>query len=159
MMYPDMWWGSKADRDAEHVDVVSVALMEWQIKDDYEKAVLDFYFSEAAPTIAASPDVLRFRLLKVDNATVLKAQSYDTLEKQKLHTYLSLVELESEEWPWDVVIALGENPKWKEYFEDQKAVVSVLVRWGSRRTLISLEVAEHSLPGQKKLSGFRRGRR
>lgn len=102
--------------------------MEWQVEDGNEKEVLDFYKAEGAPTIAASPDVLRFRLFKIKNATVLKANSYETLEKKNLHTYLSLVELESEEWPWDVVVTLGEKPKWREYFEGQKVVVRSLAR-------------------------------
>ncbi|KAJ4987056.1 hypothetical protein SVAN01_07472 [Stagonosporopsis vannaccii] len=118
-------------RDTDHRDIVSVAVMEWQIKGEDEKAILDFYMSGAAPTIAGSPDVLRFRMFKIDNATVLKAESYDTLEKDKLHTYLSLVELDAEEWPWDVVVALGEKPGWREYFEDQKAV-----KWQSSHYLV-----------------------
>jgi hypothetical protein len=113
-----------SDRSVDHADVASVAVMEWQIAEGDEKEVIDFYRAEAAPTIASSPDVLRFRMFKINNATVLKADSYDTLQKEKLHTYLTLVELESEEWPWDVVIALGEKPKWREYFEGQKVVVS-----------------------------------
>lgn len=112
------------DSNVDHADVASVAVMEWQIKEGDEKEVLDFYKAEAAPTIASSPDVLRFRMLKINNATVLKANSYETLQTDKLHTYLTLVELECEEWPWDVVIALGEKPKWREYFEGQKVVVS-----------------------------------
>ena len=118
----------KANEVADHADIVSVAVMEWQVEEGDEKEVMDFYQSEAAPTIAASPDVLRFRMFKIKNATVLKAGSYETLEKKKLHTYLTLAELESEEWPWDVVIALGENPKWREYFDGQKIVVSRLCK-------------------------------
>lgn len=101
--------------------------MEWEIEEGKEKDVLDFYVSEAGPTIASSPDVLRFRLFKIKNATVLKAESYETLDKKILHTYLTLAELESEDWPWDVVVALGERPKWRDYFEGQKVVVSVPV--------------------------------
>lgn len=108
----------------DHADIASVAVMEWQVAEGDEKAVLDFYKSEAAPTIASSPEVLRFRMFKIRNATVLKANSYETLEKEKLHTYLTLAELETEEWPWDVVIALGGKPKWREYWEEQKVVVS-----------------------------------
>lgn len=100
--------------------------MEWQVDAtaDEEEKVLDFYRSEAAPTIASSPDVLRFRMFKIKDAAVLKANSYETLEKKSLHKYLTLAELESDDWPWDVVVALGENPKWREYFERQEVVVS-----------------------------------
>lgn len=115
------------NRHADHLDIASVAVMEWQVEEGNEKEVLDFYKSEAAPTIASSPEVLRFRMFEIKNATVLQAGSYKTLEKKNLHTYLTVAELESEEWPWDVVVALGEKPKWKEYFEGQKVVVSLFV--------------------------------
>lgn len=120
--------------------------MEWQIKGDDEKEVLDFYQTEAAPLIAAAQGNMRFRIFRIDNATVQKANSYDTLQKDKLHTYLTLVELDSEEWPWDVVIALGENPGWRKYFEEQRAVVSKIASYVSFQPLISLEVAEQPLP-------------
>ena len=124
-----MAFGDSANGDVDHSEVVSVAVMEWQIEDGKEKEVLDFYKAEAAPTIASSPDVLRFRLFKIKNATVKQADSYETLEKKKLHTYLTLAELETEDWPWDVVIALGEKPKWKEYCEGQKVVVSQIINY------------------------------
>jgi hypothetical protein len=62
-------------------------------------------------------------MFKIKNATLLEADSHETPKNKNLHTYLTLVELESEEWPWDVVIALSEKPKWREYFEGQKVVV------------------------------------
>lgn len=108
----------------EHRDVASVAVMEWQVEEAAETEVLDFYKTKAAPTIASSPDVLRFRMFKIKNATVLKSDSYETLEKKRLHKFLTLIELETEDWPWDVVVALGETPKWREYFEAQEVVVS-----------------------------------
>ncbi|KAH6629353.1 hypothetical protein C7974DRAFT_185038 [Boeremia exigua] len=121
----------EANQETDHADIVSVAVMEWQIRAGSEQEVLDFYKSEAAPTIASSPDVLRFRMFQVQNATVLKAGSYDTLEQEKLHTYLTLVELETEEWPWDAVVALGEKPKWREYFDKQN-----VVKWQSSHYLV-----------------------
>lgn len=123
-----LWGWRLADEDADHTEVVSVAVMEWQIEEGKEKEVLDFYKSEAAPTIASSPDTLRFRLLEIKNATVLQADSYKTLEKKKLHKYLTIAELASEEWPWDVVVKLGEKPQWIEYFEGQNIVVSFICR-------------------------------
>lgn len=47
-----------------------------------------------------SPDVLRYRVLEVDAATTLQGTSYETKEKDSLHTFLSLVELETDQWPW-----------------------------------------------------------
>jgi hypothetical protein len=96
--------------------------MEWSIRPGKEKEVLDFYLNEAAPTISNSPDVLRFRLFKTRDATVLDGRK-GASKKEDTYTYLSLVELCCDEWPWDVVVALGEDLKWREYFEQRKAVV------------------------------------
>ena len=101
----------------------SVAVMEWQVALERHEEVLDFYIKEAAPTIASSPDVLRFRLFKIDNATAMEGMSQATLEKATLDTYLTVVELESDDWPWDVVVVLAEKPKWREYFDGQSIVV------------------------------------
>ncbi|KAF1926950.1 uncharacterized protein M421DRAFT_422183 [Didymella exigua CBS 183.55] len=135
--YEEVKRWQQVDWDGNHADIVSVAVMEWQVAEGDEKEILDFYQTVAAPTIASSPDCLRFRMFKIKNATVLKAGSYETLEKEKLHTYLTLAELETEEWPWDVVIALGEKPKWREYFEGQK-----FVRWQSSHYLVKRSYPE-----------------
>lgn len=95
--------------------------MEWQVRGDVRDQVLDFYTSVAAPTIAKS--VLRFRLFEVDHATVLQENSYVTEDRDKLHTYFTLVEMETEQWPWDAVVELAEIKEWKEWFEKQDAVV------------------------------------
>jgi hypothetical protein len=119
--------GCITNESVDVADIASVAVMEWRVVAENEKDVLEFYQSEAAPTIASSPDVLRFRLFKIKSAMVLKAGSCETLGKENIHTYLTLAELESDEWPWDVVVALGEKPKWREYFEGQNIAVSNLV--------------------------------
>jgi hypothetical protein len=48
-----------------------------------------------------------------------------------MHTYFTLIELETEEWPWETVFELAENEKWKKYFEAQSTVVSwnLMNRW------------------------------
>jgi len=108
---------------ADASTINSVAVMEWQVALERHDEVLDFYIKEAAPTIASSPDVLRFRLFKIDNATAMEGMSQVTLEKATLDTYLTIVELESDDWPWDVVVVLAEKPKWREYFDGQSIVV------------------------------------
>lgn len=69
------------------------------------------------------------RWFKIHNATVLKGNTYTTLKSEELHTYLSIIEMDSEEWPWDQILAMNELPQWVEYFEEQRAVVSVVTRF------------------------------
>jgi hypothetical protein len=99
--------------------------MEWRVHDDRMDEVFDFYTTFVAPNMIKSPDVLRFRVFEVDNATVLLSDSYETKPKDALHTYFTLVEMETEEWPWDVIVELDTISKYREYFEDQAVVVSV----------------------------------
>ena len=100
--------------------------MEWQVSTEKQSEVMKFYTEVVGPTISSSPDVLRFRVFEVDNATVLQGDQYITQEKEKLLTYFTLIELDSEQWPWDVVFELAQNEKWIEYFESQKVVVSTM---------------------------------
>jgi hypothetical protein len=105
-------------------NVASIAASEWRVSSEQQAEIMEFYTSFVGPTISSSPDVLRIRLLEVDTATVLQGESYETTEKEKLHTYFTLIELETEEWPWETVFELAENEKWKKYFEAQSTVVS-----------------------------------
>jgi hypothetical protein len=98
--------------------------MEWHISKDKETEIMDYYTTIIGPLVAANADTIRIRLFEVDNATVLQGLSYETTERSSLNSYLTIVEFETEEWPWDLAFALSENKKWGEYFEAQKEVVS-----------------------------------
>ncbi|KAI4958228.1 hypothetical protein J4E86_003826 [Alternaria arbusti] len=102
--------------------VASVAAMEWSVPADKEEEVMKYYREVVGPTISSSPDVLRFRLFEVDNATTMQGGKFETKDKKELHRYFTLVELESEQWPWDVVVDLAEDKEWKDYFESQQVV-------------------------------------
>ncbi|RMZ71832.1 hypothetical protein GMOD_00009175 [Pyrenophora seminiperda CCB06] len=103
-------------------DVACVTAMEWSIVADKEADVLKYYMEVVGPLIAQSPDVLRFRLFQVDSATTIQGNQYTQKESKKLHKFFTMVELASEEWPWDVVVELAEDEQWKAYF-DTDAVV------------------------------------
>ncbi|KAK1907643.1 hypothetical protein P3342_005971 [Pyrenophora teres f. teres] len=118
--WQDEEWEGEGGSDIEHV--ASVAAMEWRIPADKEEEVLKYYMEVVGPTIASSPDVLRFRLFTVDRATSIQGSSYVEKDSKLLHKYFTLVELESEEWPWDVVVELAEDENWKNYFDTQAVV-------------------------------------
>jgi hypothetical protein len=103
-------------------------VVEWRVPAEVRDEVFNFYTSYAAPKIFSSPDVLRFRIFEVDNATVLQGAQYETKEKGSLHSFLTLIELDVEEWPWTVIIELAKNDTWIRYFEGQDVVVSYPVK-------------------------------
>ncbi|KAF1936917.1 hypothetical protein EJ02DRAFT_357992 [Clathrospora elynae] len=122
------------DWNGDIEDIASVAAMEWRVSAEEQEDVLKYYMDVVGPTISSSPDVLRFRVFEIENATALQDGSYVTHEKETLHKYFTLVELESEEWPWDVVVDLAEEKKWKAYFETQTAVKWQLSHFLVKRT-------------------------
>ncbi|KAF1835902.1 hypothetical protein BDW02DRAFT_261431 [Decorospora gaudefroyi] len=101
-------------------DIASVAVMEWRATSSKEAEIYAYFSSVVGPRISASPDVLRFRIFTIDNATVLHGGEYRTKEKDELYKYFTLVELESEQWPWDVVVELAQDERWQAYFEAHK---------------------------------------
>jgi hypothetical protein len=107
--------------------VACVGAMEWRVPEERQEEIFDFYTTFVAPEMIKSPDVLRFRVFEVDNAAVLEGNQFETKEKSTVHTFFTLVEMETEEWPWDVIIELDTVSKYKEFFEGQNVVVSVNV--------------------------------
>lgn len=99
--------------------------MEWNIPPGMEDEVLDFYINKVGPCISSSPDVLRFRLFKITSARKWVDNEYMDIDKSTLHTYFTLVELATDEWPWSVVVDLADDVKWSSYFESQTVVVSI----------------------------------
>ncbi|KAF2027093.1 hypothetical protein EK21DRAFT_91861 [Setomelanomma holmii] len=109
--------------NGDPTQIGSVTLMEWRALKDKEQEILHWYTTYLAPQVSSSDQVLRFRLFELDNATVLEGTEHSTTEKDALHTYFTAVEFDTEDWPWEYVIALAENEKWREYFEGQKEVI------------------------------------
>jgi hypothetical protein len=97
--------------------------MEWRVANDMHEEVLEFYTAQVAPKFAESEDMLRLRLFEVDNATTLQGSLFESKERDSSHGYFTLVEFDAEDWPWEDIIELGGNEKWKQYFEDSNVVV------------------------------------
>ena len=114
-----------ADKLSDGGDVASILFWEWQPRPGFEEEAVNMYSSKIAPMLAKAPEILQLRWFKIRNATVLNGDSFNTLKDEDLHTYMSLVEMDCEEWPWGELLALNDLPEWSEYFEGQKAVVSL----------------------------------
>jgi hypothetical protein len=104
--------------------VASIAAVEWRVKKDMKDDVFEFYTTDMGPNFALSEDVLRQRLFEIDGATTLKGSSSETEEQDSFHTYLTLIEFESEELPWEGIVSMGGTAKWRQYFEDPNVSVS-----------------------------------
>ncbi|KAF2846672.1 hypothetical protein T440DRAFT_225536 [Plenodomus tracheiphilus IPT5] len=136
------WGGEHWDGDINQI--ASVTAMEWRVPKTEEAEVVKFYTEVLAPMVAESQDVLRFRLFEVDNATVYDRHTYITKEKEALHSYFTMVEFESDEWPWDKVMMLSELDQWRKYFESQD-----IVKWQTSHYMVQRKYPD-SHPGSPK---------
>ena len=107
--------------DLSHV--ASIVAMEWRVAEEFRDDVFEFYTTQVAPMFTDSEGMLRVRLFEVDDSTSLQGSSFETKERDSSHGYFTLVELDTEEWPWEDIVDLGSNEQWKRYFEDPKVVV------------------------------------
>jgi hypothetical protein len=102
--------------------IESVTCLEWRVPIELHDEVFEYYTGTVVPLIMESPEVLRLRILEIDNAITQRGSTFGTKEKRTVHTFLTMVEMESDEWPWEVVMELAEDKKWEKYFEKQDVV-------------------------------------
>ncbi|KAF3007859.1 hypothetical protein E8E13_010834 [Curvularia kusanoi] len=124
-------WQNDPDWNGDAADIQSILLWEWKPREGFEKEVLDFYENELGPMFSTSPEILRLRWFKLKDATVLKGDTYQTLEKEELFTYMVAAELDNEACPWDQMFAMYDMPGWVKYYEAQKCV-----KWQARHYII-----------------------
>jgi len=114
--------GGGQDWDGDMTQVASVTATEWRVTGKDQEEAFKFYTECIAPTIASGEESLRFRLFQVHNATVLTDGMYTTKDTDSVHTYFALLELSSDDWPWERILQLTELDQWKKHWETQDSV-------------------------------------
>lgn len=123
------WVLWRTDNRTDSTDVASVLVFEWQPRAGYEKEVLDFYQNAIGPMFGMAPEFARLRWFKIKSATVLKAGSSEALKNEDVYIYMSLAEINCDDWPWGEIFALNNLSGWGELFEDQKGVVGLSIHF------------------------------
>jgi hypothetical protein len=121
------------------------------LKDD----VYEYYCNVVAPLVADAPEVLRLRLMEIDNAIQQRGAALEMLEKKDIHTYFVLVELEGEDWPWEVVVELSTQEKWMKWFEKQDVVVSQCANPTLNRANRAIEMVFEPISRKESVRGRR----
>ncbi|KAJ4341945.1 hypothetical protein N0V95_007070 [Ascochyta clinopodiicola] len=103
-------------------DVASLIVFEWQPCEELREKIVDFYQTEIGPMFSMVPEILRLRLFQIKDTTAQIADSDETSNSENFYRYMSITEMNCEEWPWGEIFALNELSQWSEYFEGQKAV-------------------------------------
>ncbi|KAF9693534.1 hypothetical protein EKO04_008110 [Ascochyta lentis] len=120
--YEEVKRWQQGDWNGDGADVVSVLLFEWQPRQGSEQQVVDFYQTAIGPMLSMAPEILRLRWFKVKNPVARTEDPRQIVDSENLYNYLSIAEMDCEEWPWGEIFALNDLPQWSEYFEGQKAV-------------------------------------
>jgi hypothetical protein len=135
--------------------VASIACLEWHVPKELQVDVFDYYCNVVAPLVAAAPEVLRLRLMEIDTAIQQRGAAFHMQQKEDIHTYFVLVELDGEDWPWEVVVELSSQENWIKWFEKQDVVVSQLAILILSRANGTVEMVIESIPREE---GVRRRR-
>lgn len=133
-----VWFPSRYDTDerSDAEDIASILFWEWQPHTGFEEQVTEYFEREMSPLLCQASQILRMRWFKIRNATVLEGDSYHTCRSEDLHTYMCLIEMDCEDWPWSEVLAMNDLPGWEDYFEEQNRVVSTCVSSSWLQTLM-----------------------
>jgi hypothetical protein len=94
-----------------------------QVSKEYKDNVLEYFTSTMVPYMMKSPDIHRFRLFEVDNATVFEGGKQETINKEDMSPYFCLVEFATEDYPWDVILEMADTDEWKRWIGDPKMMV------------------------------------
>jgi hypothetical protein len=133
--------------------IVSVSGVEMKVSAEHREEILRYFTTVMVPMIMESEVVIRFRLFEIDNAAVLEGASHETKSKEETFQYFSLVEFETEDYPWDVILDLAETEEWKRWFGDQNMVVCIDCLTGMKLAKRTTALAAESLFGQEGVLG------
>ncbi|EMD88694.1 hypothetical protein COCC4DRAFT_60642 [Bipolaris maydis ATCC 48331] len=98
-------------------DVRMWATVLWQPKPEVYDEFIEWFTNSFIPGMFDSPELLRARVFTLEHATNIRAQKYETVDKDSLLEFLTIWEFETEEFPWEVLIYLGSSEKWRYYME------------------------------------------
>ncbi|KAJ4406043.1 hypothetical protein N0V91_004928 [Didymella pomorum] len=135
-------WQSDEEWNGDAADVASILFWEWHPHNGFEDEIIEYYDREMGPLFCQAPEILRLRWFKIRNATVLKNDSNNTLESEVLHSYMCLVEMDCEDWPWGEMFEISELPGWAKYFEDQRRV-----RWQASQYVVKRSYPDVEVKG------------
>lgn len=144
------------DKQADKVDlshIASVSAVEMQVSKEYKDDVLGYFTSTMVPYMMESPDIHRFRLFEVDNATVYEGSKQETANKEDLRPYFCLVEFATEDYPWDVILEMADTDEWKRWIGDPKMMVCFDCVSCSEYANVAADMAGQPFPCQQTVHG------
>ncbi|KAL1596567.1 hypothetical protein SLS60_009215 [Paraconiothyrium brasiliense] len=80
-------------------------------------AFFEWWRGEFVPFIQRSPDFLRVRLWKLDEAADLREQTVQMRDPSDLLAYVMVYEFQSDDMPWEVAVEIGQSKAYEQLVE------------------------------------------
>jgi hypothetical protein len=89
----------------------------WQpvsaIHDDF----VEWFRTDFAPGMLESPELLRTRIFKLQQASVLQNGQMKEKNINSMFNYMTVWEFDCEDLPWEILVYLGSSERWRYYVE------------------------------------------
>lgn len=97
----------------------------WQPVEAHHDQFVQWFTDEFAPGMLESPELLRLRIFKLENASLIKDQSVEQKSPSDMYQYLTFWEFDCDELPWEILVYLGSSERWRYYVEGGHLVRSL----------------------------------
>lgn len=126
----------------------------WQPVDAYHDEFVSWFSKEFAPGMLESPELLRMRIFKLDNASTVKDQKHEQQNTKPMYQYMTFWEFDCDDLPWEILLYLGGSERWRYYVEGGHLVSFEARCKCVARTLtrICAEMANQPILGRQNLS-------
>lgn len=89
----------------------------WQPNEDVHDQFVDWFKNEFAPGMLESPELLRTRIFKLENASLIQNGAHEQQDTSKVYSYLTFWEFDCDDLPWEILVYLGSSERWRYYVE------------------------------------------
>ena len=92
-------------------------VVRWQPVEAHHDQFVKWFTEEFAPGMLESPELLRLRIFKLENASLIQDQNVEQKSPGSLYQYLTYWEFDCDELPWEILVYLGSSERWRYYVE------------------------------------------
>ncbi|KAF1850364.1 uncharacterized protein K460DRAFT_327147 [Cucurbitaria berberidis CBS 394.84] len=109
------WFGSEWRGDVEDVQMWIVVL--WQPAEAVHDEFVKWFTEEFAPGLLECPELLRTRVFKLENASLVQDQKREQQTLSSMYQYMTFWEFDCDDLPWELLVYLGSSERWRYYVE------------------------------------------
>ncbi|KAJ4351911.1 uncharacterized protein N0V89_007255 [Didymosphaeria variabile] len=101
----------------DYADIGCLVMGVFQPTPATHDAFFEWWRGEFIPFIQRSPDFLRVRLWKLDEAADLRERTVQMRDRNNLLAYVMVYEFQSDDMPWEVAVEIGQSKAYQQLVE------------------------------------------